>query len=351
RQWGTVREDYSPDGSAWEYFPHDMARSRAYRWGEDGIMGWCDVKQLLCFSVGMWNERDPIIKERLFGLTGNQGNHGEDVKEYYYYLESTPTHSYVKQLYKYPQSEFPYSKIIFENEMRGRHMPEYNLIDTGVFDKDKYFDVFTEYAKASREDILIEITVVNKGPEKAAIHLIPQLWFRNLWAWVRDPYQPFIKADKSNSFYLEHKYLGNYHFYYDGAPEPMFCNNDTNHVRVFGHKPTPGFWKDGINDYIITGNPKTINPARTGTKSALRYKFNLAPGASGKVRLRLSMEALDKPFSDFNEIFNERRNECDLFFDELQKNITDSEDRAIQRQAIAGMLITNNFIISTLTFG
>jgi hypothetical protein len=343
RQWGTVREDYSPDGSAWEYFPHDMARSRAYRWGEDGIMGWCDVKQFLCFAVAMWNEKDPIIKERLFGLTGNQGNHGEDVKEYYYYLESTPTHSYVKELYKYPQSEFPYSKLIFENEMRGRHMPEYNLIDTGIFDKDKYFDVFTEYAKADCEDILIEITVVNKGPEKATIHLIPQLWYRNIWSWVRDPYQPFIKAEKNNSFYLEHKYLGNYYFYYDGAPEPMFCNNDTNHARVFGHKPTLGYWKDGINDYIITGNPKTINPARIGTKSALRYKFKLNPGANVKVKLRLSNLPISKPFADFDPIMELRKKECDIFYQEFQKNITDEEDKRIQRQALAGMLISKQF--------
>lgn len=343
RQWGTVREDYSPDGSAWEYFPHDAARSRVYRWGEDGLMGFCDTKQLMCFAVAVWNERDPIIKERLFGLTGNQGNHGEDVKEYYYYLDSTPTHSYVKMLYKYPQAEYPYSKLLFENEMRGRAMPEYNLIDSGVFDNDKYFDVFTEYAKNEEEDILIKLTVVNKGPEKSTIHLMPHLWFRNFWTWVRDPYKPNISATKGSCFKVEHRDLGNYFFYYDGAPEPMFCENETNHVRVYGHKPTSGYWKDGINDYVITGKPATINPERTGTKSALRYKFTLAPGKSATVKLRLSKNEIERPFADYDELFGKRFNEADVFYNELQRNITDEDMKNVQRQALAGMLITKQF--------
>jgi hypothetical protein len=344
RQWGTVREDYSADGSAWEYFPHDHARSRAYRWGEDGIMGWCDAKQNLCFSVAMWNEKDSILKERLFGLTGNQGNHGEDVKEYYYYLDSTPTHSYVKMLYKYPQSEFPYSRILNENRNRNKDLPEFNLIDTGIFEEDKYFDVFTEYVKGEEEDILIKITVHNRGKEKAPIHLMPQIWFRNTWAWYRDPYRPKITFQREKGRCLvENKFIGDYYFYFEGAPEPLFCENETNHNKIYGHKPVPGFWKDGVNDYVITGNPQTVNPNREGTKNVLRYKFVIPGGGSMSVRLRLSKKEMEDGFTDYDEVFSERKNDCEIFYQDFQKNIPNEEEKMIQRQAMAGMFTTKQF--------
>lgn len=344
RQWGTVREDYSSDGSAWEYFPHDDARSRAYRWGEDGIMGWCDVKQNLCFALGMWNEKDSILKERLFGLTGNQGNHGEDVKEYYYYLDSTPTHSYVKMLYKYPQTEYPYTKLLSENKGRKKDLPEFNLIDTGIFDDNRYFDVYTEYAKGAEEDILIKITAYNRGADKATLHLIPQLWFRNTWAWYRDPYRPNISYQKEKSrYFVENKFIGDYYFYFEGAPEPLFCENDTNHHKVYGHKAIAGFWKDGINDYVVKGNPKTINPERKGTKSGLRYKFMIPAGGSVSVRLRLTKLDLEQAFGDFDSLFEGRKKECDIYYADFQKRIPNEEERMIQRQAMAGMFITKQF--------
>ena len=343
RQWGTVREDYSADGSAWNYFPHDDARSRTYRWGEDGIHGWCDTGQYLCFGLGLWNEKDPILKERLFGVTGIQGNHGEDVKEYYYYLDSTPTHSYVKQLYKYPQGEYPYLKIIHENEMRGRKEPEYNLIDTGLFDKDLYFDVFTEFFKAEEEDILFKITAENRGGLDAPIHILPQLWFRNIWAWTDGSYKPQISKDSANSFLIEHKDLGTYHLYFEGNPETLFCENDTNHARVYGHKPTPGYWKDGINDYVITGNISKVNPAETGTKSALHYKDTVPAYGKTVIKLRLSNKVLQNPFEDYDEICAERLQECETFYEELQKKIDVQDIRDIQRQAFAGMLTTKQF--------
>ncbi len=343
RQWGTVREDYSADGSAWEYLPHDAARSRAYRWGEDGINGWCDVKQHLCFALGMWNGKDPIIKERLFGLTGNQGNHGEDVKEYYYYLDSTPTHSYVKMLYKYPQTEYPYSQLIFENEMRGKKEPEFNLVDTGVFDKNRYFDVFTEYVKAEEDDILITLRVINRGPDMATIQLLPQLWFRNNWSWVTDPYRPKISKVKENELLVEHKDLGVFHFYYEGEGEALFCENDTNEGKLHGHKNAVGYWKDGINDYVITGNPATVNPENFGTKSAILYELTLDSGKEAVVRLRLCDRPNANPFGDFQAIYQERKDECDIFYRELQKNIDNEDLRNIQRQAFAGMLISKQF--------
>jgi hypothetical protein len=344
RQWGTVREDYSLHGSAWEYFPHDHARSRAYRWGEDGIMGICDASQFMCFAVGMWNGKDPLLKERLFGLTGNQGNHGEDVKEYYYYLDSTPTHSYMKMLYKYPQEEYPYHKIESENGKRGRKDPEYDLIDTGVFDDNKYFDVFTEYAKEDSEDICIKIRVVNRGKNKASINLLPTVWFRNIWAWQVEPYRPEMQATKNAQFInIEHKDLGSYNLYFEGKAEVLFCENDTNHVRIYGHKKNVGYVKDGINDYIVHGKKDTVNPALKGTKASVSYQLTLNGGEEKCVRLRLSDKSIIDPFEEFDTIMSSRKLEADVFYDELQKHITDEDERNIMRQALAGMLITKQF--------
>lgn len=342
RQWGTVREDYSPFGSAWEYFSFDQARHRAYRWGEDGISGICDYKQLICFGVSMWNGKDPFIKERLFGLTGNQGNHGEDVKEYYYYLDSTPTHSYMKFLYKYPQNEFPYSNLILENKIRGKEDPEYDLMDTGIFDEDRYFDVYTEYAKSDMEDICIRITVHNRGPEKATIDLLPTIWFRNFWAFEKLNYKPSIVSGLNKVFHIEHRDAGMYHLHYEGSPELLFCDNDTNHEVVYGHKPTPGYWKDGINFNVVEGK-KTVNPELRGTKASLKYTLDIPAGKSAEVRLRLSDVPHKDAFEDFNYIFKTRLKEADVFYNEISKGIDHIELKRVQRQALAGMLITKQF--------
>ena len=343
RQWGTVREDYSPYGSAWEYFSFDHSLSRAYRWGEDGIAGICDYKQFLCFSVALWNEKDPILKERLFGVTGNQGNHGEDVKEIYYYLDSTPTHSYMKFLYKYPQGEYPYSQLVSENRRRGKHEPEYELIDTGLFDDDKYFDVFIEYAKADCEDICIKITVHNRGPEKARVHVLPTTWFRNFWSFLTDKYIPLITAGVNNSLHIEHQDLGLFHLHYEGKPDLLFCNNETNHEKVFGHSPAEGYWKDGINDYVVNGKKKAINPEKTGTKASLRYILDIEAGGSKEIHLRLSDQPILKAFEDFDKIFESRIKEADTFYDDIDNGLHESELKSIQRQAYAGMLLSKQF--------
>jgi len=263
RQWGTVREDYSFNGDAWKYFDFEQARSRAYRWGEDGIGGISDKDQLLCFSLSLWNGRDPFLKERLFGLDNNEGNHGEDVKEYYYYLDNTPTHSYMKFLYKYPLQEFPYDLLRKINHTRGKLQSEYELIDTGRFDDDKYLDVFIEYAKASTEDILINIIAFNRSKENAVIHLIPQLWFRNTWAWGYDSYKPEINCIHPHELKIEHKKLKDYHFYYENDPELLFCDNDTNTKKLFNVDSPNDYFKDGINDYIIHGKKDSVNPKLT----------------------------------------------------------------------------------------
>lgn len=344
RQWGTVREDYSLHGSAWEYFPHDHARSRAYRWGEDGIMGICDSSQHMCFAVAMWNGKDALLKERLFGLTGNQGNHGEDVKEYYYYLDSTPTHSYMKMLYKYPQAEYPYAKIVEENTKRGRKDPEFDLMDTGVFDENKYFDVFTEYAKEDAEDICIRIKVINRGATKASIHLLPTLWFRNTWAWQAEPYKPEMQAVKNeNIVNVEHKDLGSYNLYFEGKPDLLFCENETNHVRIYGHKKNVGYVKDGVNNFIVEGEKAAINPALRGTKMSLRYLLTLNGGEEKIVKIRLSDKSIVEPFEEFDQVMAARKLEADIYYDELQKNISNEDERNIMRQALAGMLITKQF--------
>src|SRR5277367_4317318 len=272
RQWGTVREDYSPGGTAWEYFPHDHARSRAYRWGEDGIGGISDRHQMICFGLAMWNGRDPILKERLFGLTGNQGNHGEDVKEYYFYQDSTPTHSYMRMLYKYPQAEFPYTRLVEENGRRNREQPEFELLDTGVFAEDRYFDVFIEYAKADVEDILIKITAVNRGPEAATLHLLPSLWFRNTWSWGRDLRRPSVQRatsvpDSVNAEVAHWKY-GKRWLLCAGQPELLFTENETDFAKLFNGKNRSPYVKDAFHEYLIRGNKSGVNPKQTGTKMA-----------------------------------------------------------------------------------
>src|SRR5437867_6162709 len=279
RQWGTVREDYSPYGTAWDYFPHDHARSRAYRWGEDGIGGISDNHQRLCLALALWNGRDPILKERFFGLTGPQGNHGEDVKEYYFYLDSTPTHSYMKFLYKYPQAAFPYQLLVEENARRSRQDPEFELLDTGVFDAGRYFDVTMEYAKAGFDDVLVRISVVNRGPEAAELHLLPTLWFRNTWDWDVGAPRPRLSAPEgvagAVTIAAEHPSLGFYRLAAEGAPRLLFCENVTNFPRIFGANATTPFPKDGINDHVVGGRTDTVNPRNEGTKAAAHYQLPL----------------------------------------------------------------------------
>jgi len=362
RQWGTVREDYSPNGTAWDYFPHDHARSRAYRWGEDGLGGICDRHQLICFALALWNGRDPILKERLFGLTGSEGNHGEDVKEYYFYLDSTPTHSYMKFLYKYPQAEFPYAQLVEENRRRGRNAFEYELMDTGVFADDGYFDVFVEYAKAAAEDILIRITAHNRGPEAAELHLLPTLWFRNTWSWGRDPERPTLSrtrgAGNVTVIEAQHKSYGTRWLICEGSPQLLFTENETNIKRLFGvHNATP-YVKDGINDYVVHGREDAVNPAQTGTKAAALYRLRIEPGASATLRLCLTNQAPavvrtsapaivvagQKPFGNaFGEIFAARQAEADEFYSARTGKCKSADACSIQRQAFAGLLWSKQF--------
>ena len=344
RQWGTVREDYSADGSAWDYFPHDHARSRAYRWGEDGIAGFSDDQQRLCFSLAMWNGRDPILKERLFGLTGPEGNHGEDVKELYYYLDATPTHSYLKMLYKYPQAEFPYARLVEENRRRGKTEPEFELIDTGVFDDDdRYFDVFVEFAKADDEDVLVRITVHNRGPETATITLLPQVFFRNTWSWFVGARKPLIALDSRGDLELTHQDLGNYHVYFDDdRAERIFCDNETNVTRLYG-QPKTGFPKDAFHEYVVHGNRNAVNPVRQGTKACAVHARTIEPGGSTELRLRLSESRISSPFADFNRIFNNRIAEADAFYDAVQRDLPSDDAKLVQRQAFAGMIWSKQF--------
>ncbi|MCC3439756.1 MAG: glucosidase [Microcoleus sp. PH2017_29_MFU_D_A] len=349
RQWGTVREDYSPDGSAWDYFPHDQARSRVYRWGEDGIAGISDTRQRLCFAIALWNGHDPILKERIFGLTGNEGNHGEDVKEYYFYLDSTPTHSYMKCLYKYPQQAFPYAQLVAENQRRGKLEPEFELLDTGIFDGDRYFDVFVEYAKATAEDILIQITIANRGSEASTLQLLPTLWFRNLWDWNPDITPPLIKVVHSDPTFsqleAQHPTLATHWLYCEGDAELLFTNNETNYQRLFGTANRSPYVKDGINNYVVNGDAQAINPDRVGTKFAARYSLTLAPGATKTVRLRLSDRSqLSAPFSaEFEQIFQTRKQEADQFYQEVSPFPQSDDERNIQRQAFAGLLWSKQY--------
>ena len=372
RAWGTVREDYSPDGSAWDYFPHDHARSRAYRWSEDGLAGICDDRQYLCFALALWNGRDPILKERLFGLSGTEGNHGEDVKEYYYYLDSTPSHSYMKMLYKYPQSAFPYAGLTETNRLRGRNAPEYELIDSGVFDEDRYFDVFVEYAKAGPADLLVRISAANRGPDPAELHLLPTLWFRNTWSWG-DPDQPTVHpilrraaaeaalagaasaaAAPAVAVLADHPVLGRYLLISEGAPELLFTENDTNLRRLFGAQDFPGYAKDGINDCVVSGQSAAVNPAGFGTKAAAHYRLAVAPGETAVIRLRLKKLADAAPVAspdgrppaatpDFDALFAQRQQEADAFYAALQPPSLSVDERLVQRQALAGMLWSKQF--------
>ncbi len=347
RAWGTVREDYSRDGIPWEYFPHDHARSRAYRWSEDGIGGICDRHQSVCFALALWNGRDPIIKERLFGLTGNEGRHGEDVKEYRFYLDSTPTHSYLKYLYKYPQAAFPYSKLIDGNQQRGRADPEYELLDTGVFDQDRYFDVFIEYAKASPEDILIRITAINRGPERAGIDLLPTIWFRNTWSWGLDARKPQLAADQTGEAHgirVSHFEGGERWLFYEGDPELLFTGNDTNFERLFGVPNHSPHVKDAVNDYVVAGKAEGINPQKTGTKAAARYRFMLDSGQQKMVRLRLTSRPDAGGFGrGFEELFDLRIREADEFYDAIAPKELSPDERRIQRQAFATLLWSKQF--------
>ena len=342
RQWGTVREDYSANGDAWQSITHDAARSKAFRWGEEGIGGISDDKQLLNFSLAFWNKKDPIIKERFFGLTGREGNHGEDCKEHYYYLDSTPTHSYMKMLYKYPQREFPYELLIQENRKRGKRDPEFELIDTGIFHDNRYFDVFIEYAKVDTDDLLVKITIHNRGAETAALHVLPHVWFRNTWSWGYDDYKPELYLDEEGCIKIDHRVIGSYYFMAEGRSMAIFCENETNTERLYG-TPTVGKCKDGINDFLIHGKKDAINSVPKGTKAAYNYELSIGAGKSETIRLRLSPQYLSKPFDDFETLFTERVKEADEFFKDLQSKIDDDDKKMIQRQAIAGMMWSKQF--------
>jgi hypothetical protein len=341
RQWGTVREDYSRYGNAWEYVSHDAARSKAYRWGEEGIGGICDDEQILCFAPGFWNKKDPIIKERLFGLTGNEGNHGEDCKEVYYYLDSTPTHSYMKMLYKYPQREFPYNWLVEENRRRSKLDPEFELLDTGIFNDNRYFDVFIEYAKVDADDILIKISVHNRGSEDASVNVLPQLWYRNTWSWGYDHYKPDMFFDENGVIEINHKELKAF-FFYEEDPRTLFCENETNTKRLYNF-PTAGTAKDGINDFVVHGDENALNKNHVGTKCALNYDLVVPAGKSITLRFRLSANFSNNPFHLFDELFDARIKEANEFYANIQHDIHDEEKRMIQRQAFAGMLWSKQF--------
>lgn len=343
RQWGTVREDYSRDGSAWEFVTHDMARSKAYRWGEEGIGGISDNKSTICFALALWNGKDPILKERLFGLSGNEGNHGEDVKELYYYLDSTPTHSYMKMLYKYPQAEFPYAWLRDENRKRSKYDTEFELIDTKVFDDDKYFDVFIEYAKSDTDDILIKITAHNRGLDEAQIHLLPTVWFRNTWRTNLECYKPRIVSSQKHTIEIDHQEFGDYKLYYEKSPEILFCDNETNYEKLYKSKNPSKFCKDGINDYVVNGKKEAINHKKEGSKAAAWYKLTVEGGQHTTIRLRLSNQDIADPFLDFNKIFTARIKEADEFYKEVQKGVEDEDLLRIQRQAYAGMMWSKQF--------
>ena len=343
RQWGTVREDYSEDGNAWDYFTHDHSRSRAYRWGEDGLGGICDDQQRLCFAIALWNERDPILKERLFGLTNSEANHGEDVKEYYFYIDSTPTHSYMKYLYKYPQREFPYRDLVETNGRRSREEFEYELLDTGVFDEDRYFDVFVEYAKQGPEDVLIRITVHNRGPEMARLRVLPTLWFRNTWSWGEDHSKPSLRQAAPGVIGASHKELGEYKLSCDGAPELLFTENESNNSRLWGQPNASPYVKDAFHAYVIAGQGEAVNPAHVGTKAAAHYRLEVPAGGSQTVRLRLTAATGSGSFKDFEEIFKTRLGEADEFYQHITPQSLTEDQRLVHRQAMAGMLWSKQY--------
>ncbi|MFF4249972.1 glucosidase [Streptomyces sp. NPDC001663] len=342
RQWGTVREDYSPDGEAWSYFTHDQARSRAYRWGEDGIAGVSDDKQRLCFALALWNGRDPILKERMFGLTNSEGNHGEDVKEYYFHLDNTPTHSYMKYLYKYPQGEFPYADLVATNKARGRRDYEYELLDTGVFDEDRYFDVFVEYAKSGPEDLLIEITAHNRGPDEAALHLLPTLWFRHTWSWAGGAAVPSLHRTP-NAIRADHEELGPRWLYWDTDAPALFTENETNNERIFGSPNSTPYVKDGIDRRVVHGDTGAVNPAQTGTKAAVHHMITIPAGESATVRLRLTDTELIDPWAEFAAVMDMRRTEADAFYEDVVPDGMGEDERRLVRQALAGMLWSKQY--------
>jgi len=346
RQWGTVREDYSAWGGAWDYLPHDHARSRAYRWGEDGIAGFSDDHQYLCLSLALWNGKDPILKERLFGLTNSEGNHGEDVKELYYYLDATPSHSYLKMLYKYPQAAFPYSQLLEENRRRGTEHTEFELLDTGLFDEDRYFDVFVEYAKGAPDDVLMQITAHNRGPDAAPLTLLPQLCCRNIWSWRPGVAKPALAA-RADGVDAQHSALGTLRLDLDSASTLLFCENETNMRRLFGQNEARGYFKDAFHEYIVQGRHDAVNPGQTGTKVGALHETNVAAGAAVTLRLRLSQDkglsTKHRPFADFDAILTARRAEADEFYAELQQKIVDPDARLVQRQAFAGMVWNKMF--------
>jgi len=343
RQWGTVREDYSPDGAAWENVTHDDARSKAYRWGEEGIGGISDFKQKFCLAWAFWNGKDPFIKERLFGLTGNQGNHGEDVKEIYYYLDSTPTHSYMKMLYKYPQAEYPYRLLLEESQRRNKLNPEFELIDTGIFDEDKYFDIFIEYAKHDVEDIIAIATIHNRGPEEAKIWVMPTLWFRKTWYTGHEPFMPKLSKQGPHTIKAFSPKSGNYTINFEGEPELKFCDNETNRERLYGIPNEKQYPKDGINDYVVTGDSKNLNPKDFGTKAAAIYQITIPAGESRQVKMRLQHKPEGDPLELCDPCMATRKAEADEFYDALQARVTNSEMKTIQRQAYAGMMWSKQF--------
>ena len=353
RAWGTVREDYSPHGNAWEYLSHDHARSRAYRWNEDGLAGISDRRQMICFALALWNERDPILKERIFGLTGNEGNHGEDVKEYYFYLDSTPSHSYMKYLYKYPQMEFPYAKLVEENRRRDKSQPEFELLDTGVFDEDRYYDVFVEYAKADIEDILIKITVTNRGPEAADLRVLPTIWFRNTWSWgnrarrpklhkARPAPNPVIELSLSQLNQTQSETLW---LHCEGSPELLFTENETNARRLFGIENLTRFVKDGINDHVVHGAKDAVNPEHVGSKAAAHYKLSLGSGETVVIRMRLADAGFKgkNAFAAFDKTFALRQHEADEFYATVIPQNLSADAQNVMRQGFAGMLWSKQF--------
>lgn len=343
REWGLVREDYSDNGDAWNYTNHQTAESKAYRWAEEGICGICDNLQKLVFSVGFWNGKDPMVKERFFGLTNTEGNHGEDVKEYFYYLDNTPTHSYMKMLYKYPQNAFPYEQLLQTNAKLGKNDPEFELIDTGIFDKNEYFDIFIEYAKNSPTDILIKISITNKAENPASISILPTLWFRNTWNWGDDSYKPELSKKSDQQICVEHQDLSIKNLYSENEALAIFCDNETNNTKIYNTPNTNPFTKDGINNYVVKGDNNAINPKNTGTKSAFLIQENFAPQETKVFKFRLTDQDIDHAFADFDKIFNQRQQEADDFYHDLQSNISSEDEKLVQRQAFAGMLWSKMF--------
>jgi len=342
RQWATVREDYSADGDAWNYLTHEMARSKAFRWGEEGIGGICDDKQLLCFAIALWNKKDPILKERYFGLTNAEGNHGEDVKELYYYLDSTPAHSYMKMLYKYPHQEFPYQWLRDENKKRTRLDPEFELIDTGIFNDDNYFDVFVEYAKADENDMLIKISIANRSKEDASLKVLPTLWFRNTWAWGYDDYKPGF-SEKDGNIIINHRDLQNFVLHTENKTQLLFCENETNNKILYNSDNKSRSCKDGFNEFIIHNDNGAINEDSTGTKAAANYDITVKTNETVVIKLRLENNDHQNPFADFDKIFDLRVKEADEFYQYIQTNISNDDEKLVQRQAFAGMLWSKQF--------